>query len=192
MSLGTHGDVARYFPLWSYMKAMEGVLINMNGFSDPLTHKQAEALELVGEHMSSKEIALLLRVSPHSVDKRLDEARSRLGAGTRKQAYRIYRAMKDGFGTGESLTGEPFTVPKLPKSKQVPSNERAEALYTFDDVGIYSRPSKWSIRAGVPELKPAQLGPSARVGLILAGALGLVVLAVLLLSFAQGLEAMLY
>lgn len=57
---------------------------------DSLTDKQCEALELVLQHMSSKEIAKQLGISPRAVDQRLDAVRSKLGAATRWKAARLY------------------------------------------------------------------------------------------------------
>lgn len=56
--------------------------------SGELTEKQREALTLVGQGLSSKEIALLLGVSPFAIDKRLSTACRILGTSNRRHAAR--------------------------------------------------------------------------------------------------------
>ncbi len=60
----------------------------------PLTEGQKDCLRLVDRLLTSKEIARELRISPFTVDQRLDAARRKLGAETRKEAARIF-ASKD-------------------------------------------------------------------------------------------------
>jgi DNA-binding CsgD family transcriptional regulator len=67
---------------------------------DSLTAKQCECLELVLHHLTSKQIALELGISPHTVNQRLDSARQRLGAATRHEAAILYAKLK---GIPESL-----------------------------------------------------------------------------------------
>lgn len=61
---------------------------------ESLTDSQRAYLRLVLEHKSSKEIALLLGISAHTVDKRLKEAMRILGVSSRVEAARIL-AMRD-------------------------------------------------------------------------------------------------
>lgn len=62
---------------------------------ESLTDGQRECLRLVNEHRTSKEIAKILQISPFTVDQRLDAAKNKLGARTRKEAARIF-AERDG------------------------------------------------------------------------------------------------
>ena len=55
-----------------------------------LSDGQRDCLRLVAEHRSSKEIARLLSVSPHTVDQRLKRATSILAVGSRFEAARLY------------------------------------------------------------------------------------------------------
>lgn len=62
--------------------------------SDPLgflTDKQREVLDLLIEHKTSKEISRELGISPHTVDQRINSARTRLGANNRGQVASEYR-----------------------------------------------------------------------------------------------------
>jgi DNA-binding CsgD family transcriptional regulator len=56
---------------------------------DRLTKGQADCLRLVAQHLSSKEIALQLGISPHTVDQRIRGARQTLGVERRSQAARM-------------------------------------------------------------------------------------------------------
>ena len=156
-----------------------------------LTLKQREALEMVADHLSSKEIAQRLGISPHSVDKRLDEARRRLGAATRKEAVRKFGEQYEPVRNGERFTGEPFTVCENDAITEDCGDERKDSLYTFADVGYVQPAPPWSsMITAVPEIVPERLGLGAKLGIVLIGALGMVVLALLLLALAQGLEAL--
>src|SRR3954466_2532143 len=54
-----------------------------------LTEGQLDCLRLVDQHLSSKEIAAELKISPHTVDQRLRQALAILGVERRTQAARI-------------------------------------------------------------------------------------------------------
>ena len=54
-----------------------------------LSEGQLDCLRLVAQHLSSKEIAVELGISPHTVDQRVRQALHTLGVGRRSQAARI-------------------------------------------------------------------------------------------------------
>jgi DNA-binding CsgD family transcriptional regulator len=54
-----------------------------------LSPGQLDCLRLVNEHLSSKEIATELKISPHTVDQRIRQALHILGVSRRQQAARI-------------------------------------------------------------------------------------------------------
>ena len=54
-----------------------------------LSPGQLDCLRLVDQHLSSKEIAAELNISPHTVDQRIREALQILGVERRAQAARI-------------------------------------------------------------------------------------------------------
>jgi DNA-binding CsgD family transcriptional regulator len=54
-----------------------------------LSSGQLDCLRLVNEHLSSKEIAATLKISPHTVDQRIRQALHILGVERRTQAARI-------------------------------------------------------------------------------------------------------
>ena len=54
-----------------------------------LSSGQLDCLLLVDQHLSSKEIAAELKISPHTVDQRIRQALSILGVERRTQAARV-------------------------------------------------------------------------------------------------------
>jgi DNA-binding CsgD family transcriptional regulator len=59
-----------------------------------LSDGQKACLRLVDDHHTSKEIARILGISPFTVDQRLDAARRKLGAASRKDAAKLFAAME--------------------------------------------------------------------------------------------------
>ncbi len=69
--------------------------MNISSFPE-LSEGQKACLRLVDDHHTSKEIARKLGISPFTVDQRLDAARRKLRAGSRKDAAKIFAAMERG------------------------------------------------------------------------------------------------
>ena len=67
-----------------------------------LTEGQKACLRLVDDHMTSKEIGRSLGISHFTVDQRLDAARRKLNAATRKDAAKIFAAIE------QRTISEPF------------------------------------------------------------------------------------
>jgi DNA-binding CsgD family transcriptional regulator len=67
-----------------------------------LTEGQKACLRLVDDHMTSKEIGRSLGISHFTVDQRLDAARRKLNAATRKDAAKIFAALE------QRTISEPF------------------------------------------------------------------------------------
>ncbi len=93
---------------------------------DRLTEPQRICLRKVLSRRNSKEIALELGISHHTVDKRLERAIRTLGAGTRFEAARLL-AEHEGV-TYERLVSEPIDIDRAAISDSFdPSiNERVE------------------------------------------------------------------
>lgn len=68
-----------------------------------LTYKQREALNLLIQHMTSKEMARILGVSPHTVDQRIESAKRKFGAASRGELAFAYRQT---LPVGDRLTHE--------------------------------------------------------------------------------------
>lgn len=60
-----------------------------------LTQGQVECLLLVNQHMNSKEIAVRLGISPHTVDQRIRQALEKLGVERRGEAARLIASAID-------------------------------------------------------------------------------------------------
>ena len=73
---------------------------------DALTADQILCLQLVGEHLTSKEIAVLLGISRHTVDQRVRRALKALGVQRRSQAAQLIRVVM--------LSGEAASAAELP------------------------------------------------------------------------------
>lgn len=58
-----------------------------------LTEKQRQVLDLLIQYKTSKEIARRLAISPHTVDQRIEFAKRKLGARSRKDLAVQYRQM---------------------------------------------------------------------------------------------------
>lgn len=62
-----------------------------------LTAGQLDCLRLVNEHLSSKEIAVQLGISPHTVDQRIRGSLHTLGVERRAQAARLVAQFSNGY-----------------------------------------------------------------------------------------------
>lgn len=60
-----------------------------------LTEGQKDCLRLVNDHLTSKEIARILQISPFTVDQRLDAAKKKMGVSSRREAAKIFAEAGD-------------------------------------------------------------------------------------------------
>lgn len=93
---------------------------------EQLTEPQRECLRLVLQHHNSKEIAVILGLSPSAVDKRIERAVQLLGATSRFAAARLL-ARSEG-GAYERLPCEPIDVPPTDPARQTDGADRHLAL----------------------------------------------------------------
>ena len=140
-----------------------------------LTAKQREVLDLLIEHKTSKEIARLLEISPHTVDQRIQFAKDKLGARTRNEAAALYRRLIDTYG---QLT---YQNSYLAYAGPVPDNA-VGAQGPLPDSSHWERPrpgnpldTEADYRV-VPELFDGRYGTLVRLGAIIAIAVFLVIL----------------
>lgn len=80
-----------------------------------LTQGQLDCLRLVDQHLSSKEIAVELGISPHTVDQRIRIALQTLGVERRAQAARM---VAQELGPYQRLIHQPPHIPADPDSDQ--------------------------------------------------------------------------
>ena len=144
---------------------------------EALTSKQKEVLDLLVQHKTSKEIARELGISPHTVDQRIQFAKTKLNAATRgelAQEYRRLCAICDAMTYENSRiaeTEEPAEIgtkdgggPVPPISAQAESAPEAETGGTND-------------HSVVPEIFEGPYGNLMRIGTILLLALIILILA---------------
>ncbi|NJM50852.1 MAG: helix-turn-helix transcriptional regulator [Sphingomonadales bacterium] len=120
----------------------------MAGKKQPkLTDGQKECLRLVDQLLTSKEIARQLDISPFTVDQRLDAARRKLNAGTRKEAARIFAAL-DKMPLSERLVYEapPVEHPAYPVNLN-----RSNKLEGGNSEHIKTNNTEWVLFRGLGE-----------------------------------------
>lgn len=84
--------------------------ISTNATLSPnLTEGQKACLRLVVQHYTSKEIARTLGISPFTVDQRLDAARRKLNAASRKDAAKKFAALEQ-YSISQPLVYEASTL----------------------------------------------------------------------------------
>lgn len=134
-----------------------------------LTTKQHEALSLASQGFTSKEIARLLKISHHSVDKRIDAVRIQLDGVPRSTLVRLFREWDSGC---HSITGEPSPLPKTFHPTQRLEPHLIGETLSFSDVATFDARAEWSrdARWGWPGIGPSDLSMGWRLLLILFGA----------------------
>lgn len=90
-----------------------------------LTPKQREVLDLLIEHKTSKQISRILGISPHTVDQRINFARTKLGVSTRGEVALVYRRLLE-IWEGSTYQESYLADPVLPL--QVTSTNDPERL----------------------------------------------------------------
>lgn len=141
---------------------------------DELTPKQREVLDLLIEHKTSKEIARLLRISPHTVDQRIQFAKEKLGARTRNEAAAVYRRLVDAYGQmtyQNSYIAFPLPASENHDGTQGPLPERSHRQRAHSD-----QPGTEADVQVVPELFEGRYGTLIRLGAIIGIAVFLVIL----------------
>ena len=146
--------------------ATNDVISILDGMSK-LTAKQREVLDLLLDHKTSKEIAQTLRISPHTVDQRIQYAKRQLGATSRSDLARIYRDYKEVYKRS--------IYEDLPMSltADIPHQSVQDDVKTFDPNRLSKEPTQGEEIVGriVPELFVGAKGKGLRLIAILIIAL---------------------
>lgn len=143
---------------------------------DQLTMKQREALDLLIEHKTSKEIARVLGISPHTVDQRIDFAKKKLEVKSRgdlAQRYRELISVCEPMTYGDSHMARP-AMPMEDRVQDATSDYVLQLPPERTDDG--SPPEKDEPHRIVPEIFDGPYGTWVRIGTILALALALMFL----------------
>ena len=100
-----------------------------DGERNQLTEGQKACLRLVDDHHTSKEIARKLGISPFTVDQRLDAARRKLAASSRKDAAKMFAAMEQS-GISQPFVYEPQRLeqPSFSSISTSPTNRVEQIL----------------------------------------------------------------
>lgn len=156
---------------------------------DSLSAKQHATLTLAARHLTSKQIAIQLGVAPITIDKRIDVVRSKLDAIPRADLLRLYGDWR----TAYSQTIHDPTI--LPEEGTIMEGSAAQSegfAFTFedslrlDDRSFWDRDPRW-LQTG---WKPSDLGVGGKLLVMLAGAVAIMVVAVLSVAFANALMTM--
>lgn len=110
-----------------------------------LTDKQRACLDLLLEHLTSKQIARRLGISKHTVDQRLAGAREILGASDRSEAAFIYGQLKPIY---DRMTYDAVQVPRGPVlvRSEFANGDAASLLELHDSAKL----SSGSASSGLP------------------------------------------
>lgn len=148
------------------------------GDIEQLTEAQRACLRLVLTRHNSKEIAQVLKISPHSVDKRIERAIATLGATSRFDAARRL-AEHEGIPTYEPFAHEPIDV-AVPTVEASPPYSTASFGYGRRLFGLSpDRRINGDARNDLTKLQ--------RAGIILALMVGIALSTVALLNIAATL-----
>lgn len=158
--------------------------------SAKISEGQRACLRMVLQHMSSKDIARALNISPHTVDQRLKLAMRTLEAATRVEAARTLAAMENEDGYQSSVHQRPDLAPGWDRSTNPAS--AFEVRRESDEFGGGEQPVSNPAFPSPPVQEKAledDLGSRQRIGwtvLILAGtAVGFAALLVALLALSE-------
>ncbi len=156
---------------------------------ESLTPKQHEALSLASSHLTSKQIAQQLGVAPVTIDKRIEAVRAKLGSIPRASLLRLYgewcsyddRTIADPIILG----AEAFSVSGL-------AGQSLDPAFAFEDSVTFDAKASWEQRIEWrrPGFSPSDLGIAGKLLFMLAGAVAMLMLAVLSMAFADALMSM--
>jgi len=130
-----------------------------------LTSKQCEVLDLLLDHKTSKEIALHLGISPHTVDQRIQFAKRRLGATSRSDLARVYRELRKSY---EQMTYEESHISDWDSHLRITLEDEWQAAIDPERAEIGSDGISHTDYRLVPELFEGQQGKWVRFNSILA------------------------
>jgi DNA-binding CsgD family transcriptional regulator len=155
-----------------------------------LTAKQREVLDLLLQHKTSKEIARILQISPHTVDQRIQFAKDKLGAQSRSEVAMLYRrliAICEQSTYEDSGIAVPAGAPHEVLARQVASPGTEQGTRTQS-----TPPADAELDyAVVQELFDGRYGTLARLGAIVAIAVLLVIIVVGGVAILSQLSALL-
>ena len=155
-----------------------------------LTDKQREVLDLLIEHKTSKEIARLLGISPHTVDQRIFFAKEKLGAASRNEAAATYRRLV--AISGRTTYEKTRIAGPAPSPQTIPGLLAGQVLaFRRQEMPQPEGPALELDFRVVPEWFDGRYGTLVRLGVIIAIAVFLVILVLGGLAILSQLSEML-
>lgn len=155
-----------------------------------LTDKQHEALMLACAHLTSKQIAIKLGISPVSIDKRIDGVRAKLGNISRVELLHLYQGWQQRY---DRTLPDPIILPHQTPIVANDGQQMDEHVYRFDDSLAFDARASWdkSLEYLWPGLQPSDLGKGGKLLAMLAGAVAILMVVVLSLAVATSLGTVL-
>lgn len=139
-----------------------------------LTPKQREVLNLLVQFKTSKEIAIVLGISPHTVDQRIQFAKRALGANSRSDLAQRYHTAVQIY---DRMTYEESAIPDHIEAEQLTQTDDASnVMPPLIAKGMGEDEAKPAGRV-VPELFESRYGILFRLGAIAMTAFLLVMVA---------------
>lgn len=105
-----------------------------------LTDKQREALNLLIQHKTSKEISRILGISPHTVDQRIESAKRKFGAATRGELAQAYM---HSLPIGERLTYEDSHLSDLSINRETSTSDEPDRFEAMLDPNWTGQDEPW-------------------------------------------------
>lgn len=158
-----------------------------------LTPKQLQALALVAEGRTNKEIAAELDISVSAAVQRIEAIRSRFDGASKAQLGRIYRAFSRENITCNEDTGKSFQLSNDEPNRPGSSWDQLPPLLTVSDVTFEVAPPWSQGRRGrlVPEMLDGRHAVAYRWLMAFGLALGMAILSLVLLAVAGAIGDML-
>lgn len=156
---------------------------------ESLTPKQHEALSLASCHLTSKQIAQQLGVAPVTIDKRIDAVRAKLGAIPRTSLLRLYGEWRI---HDEQTIADPIILGAEAISVSGIAGQPLDPAFAFGDSVTFDARASWEqkIEWRRPGFSPSDLGIAGKLLFMVAGAVAMLMLAVLSMAFADALMSM--
>lgn len=140
-----------------------------------LTDKQREALDLLVQHKTSKEISRKLGVSRHTIDQRIDTAKKKFGVRSRGELAQAYLREKH---IDESMTYEPSGLAsnRVKREWSAPDGRHRASATSGWQRPEFAEPASAAMRSwGLPELINGPWGATIRIAVMVILATFLIV-----------------
>lgn len=157
---------------------------------ESLTDKQIEALSLAAQHLTSKQIAQELGVSPATIDKRIEGIRARLDQMPRPDLLRHFIQWRQRSG---HVIADYFPLPTAVKNGAAPVQQSPELRYELEDSIPFDMRMSWDRASDglLPRVDLENLGKLGRTGAMFMGSIVLVIGFILVVTSAQAVENLL-